>query len=96
MTAAEALDRGRKAFRRQAWSDAFGQLSAADREAPLEPEDLERLATAANLIGRGAECVDLLTRAHQEFLGRGDVQRSRALRVLAGHDPDQCGRDRPR
>ena len=75
-TAAEALDRGREAFRRRAWSDAYGQLSAADREAPLEPEDLERLAIAAYLIGRGAESADLLARAHQECLRRGDAGRA--------------------
>jgi DNA-binding NarL/FixJ family response regulator len=73
VTAAEALERGRKAFRRQAWAEAYGQLSAADQQAPLEPEDLQRLATAADLIGRVSDCVDLLTRAHQEYLGRGDV-----------------------
>jgi DNA-binding CsgD family transcriptional regulator len=73
VTAADALERGRKAFRRQAWAEAYGQFSAADQEAPLELEDLQRLATAANLIGRVGDCVDLLTRAHQEYLGRGDV-----------------------
>jgi hypothetical protein len=49
MTAAGSLDRGRAAFRRQAWGDAYAQLTAADREAALEPEDLERLAIAAQL-----------------------------------------------
>ena len=40
MTAAEALARGRECFGRRAWADAFAELSAADREAPLEPDDL--------------------------------------------------------
>ena len=47
MTAAHPLERGREAYARRAWADAFVQLSAADRESPLEAEDLERLATAA-------------------------------------------------
>ena len=51
MTTAQALARGRECFARRAWADAFAELSAADREARLEPEDLERLATAAYLIG---------------------------------------------
>ena len=38
MTAAGSLDRGRVAFGRQAWGDAYAQLTAADREAALEPE----------------------------------------------------------
>ena len=57
---ADALDRGRGSFGRHAWADAFTLLSAADRESPLEAEDLERLATAAYLTGRdddGAEFV---------------------------------------
>lgn len=47
MTTDDALDRGRESFGRQAWGDAYAQLSAADHEAPLELEDLERLAVAA-------------------------------------------------
>jgi DNA-binding CsgD family transcriptional regulator len=71
MTAADSLDRGRAAFGRQAWADAYAQLVAADREAALEPEDLERLAIAAHLVGRDAESTDVWTRAHHAFLGRG-------------------------
>ena len=44
MTVAGSLDRGRASFERQAWADAYAQLTAADRETALEPEDLERLA----------------------------------------------------
>jgi hypothetical protein len=47
MTPSEALDRARESFGRQAWSDACAQFAAADRQSPLEPEDLERTATAA-------------------------------------------------
>jgi tetratricopeptide (TPR) repeat protein len=76
MTAADALDRGRESFGRRAWADAFAQLSAADRESPLEAEDLERLATAAFLIGRDDDGAEVGTRAHQAFLRRGDVERA--------------------
>jgi tetratricopeptide (TPR) repeat protein len=76
MTATDALDRGRESFGRRAWADAFAQLSAADRESPLEAEDLERLATAAFLIGRDDDGVDVGARAHQAFLRRGDVERA--------------------
>jgi hypothetical protein len=33
------------------------QLSAADKETPLEPDDLERLAVAAFLVGKDADSV---------------------------------------
>jgi DNA-binding CsgD family transcriptional regulator len=76
MTAADALDRGRESFGRRAWADAFAQLSAADRESPLEAEDLERLATAAYLIGRDDDGADVGARAHHEFLRLGSVERA--------------------
>lgn len=70
---ADSLVRGREAFDRQAWAEAFAQLSAADRESPLDPDDLNRLAIVAFLLGRGAECFDFLTRAHHEFVSRGEL-----------------------
>jgi tetratricopeptide (TPR) repeat protein len=51
-------------------------LAAADSDEPLPLEDLERLATAAYLIGKDAESAEIWTRAHQEFLGRGAVARA--------------------
>jgi tetratricopeptide (TPR) repeat protein len=51
-------------------------LSAADRESPLEAEDLERLATAAYLVGRDADGADAGARAHDAFLRRGGVKRA--------------------
>jgi len=76
MTTADTLDRGRASFERRAWTDAFDTLSAADREAPLAPEDLERLAMAAYLVGRDADRDEVLTRAHQEWLRRGGAERA--------------------
>jgi DNA-binding CsgD family transcriptional regulator len=71
MTGTVALARGRDAFEREAWSEAYEQLLAADRTAPLEPEDLDLLAAAAFLVGEDAACTDTLMRAHQGFLERG-------------------------
>jgi DNA-binding CsgD family transcriptional regulator len=73
MTGTAALARGRDAFKREAWSEAYEQLLAADGAAPLEPADLERLAAAAHLVGEDTACIDALTRAHQGFLERGDA-----------------------
>ena len=76
MTTAEVLDRGRESFGRQDWGDAYAHLSAADHRASLAPEDLERLAMAAYLVGRDADSVDIWTRAHHEFLSRDNPERA--------------------
>jgi len=70
------LARGRDAFEREAWSDTCALLAQADRETPLEPEDLDRLATAAFLVGDDATSTDARARAHQGFLELGDTIRA--------------------
>lgn len=73
---AERLLEGRRALERQAWGEAYAYLSEADRDAPLDPGDLESLAVAARLLGREAEAEPLLERAHHGFLGGGDIQQA--------------------
>jgi serine/threonine protein kinase len=76
MTTGETLDQGRESFQQQKWANAYAQLSAADRETALEPEDLDRLATAAYLTGRDADSTNVWARAHQEFLAGGNPERA--------------------
>jgi hypothetical protein len=76
MNTDDALHRGRDAFERHAWRDAFVQLSVADTASPLEPADLELLGTAAALIGAHEAAVDIGARAHQEFLRVGNPARA--------------------
>ncbi|MEX2552552.1 MAG: response regulator transcription factor [Actinomycetota bacterium] len=76
MSATEPLEHGRESFRRQAWGDAYSQLSAADKESPLEADDTYLLAAAAHLTGRDDERSALWARAHQQFLDLGDVPRA--------------------
>src|SRR3546814_928919 len=71
-----AIVQGREAFARQKWREAYAQLSAADRETPLEPADLERLATAAYLVGEDAHATTIWTRAHQQLIDQGNVERA--------------------
>ena len=71
-----ALREGREAFARQAWADAVAQLSAADREAQLAPEDLERLALATYLLGRFDDSAEITRRAYQVSVHTGDVGRA--------------------
>jgi hypothetical protein len=66
------LARARKSFEAQRWADSYRLFEAADREALLEPEDLERLATAAYLMGREDESEAFWERAHRTFLERGE------------------------
>jgi hypothetical protein len=47
MTGSEAVARGRAAFVRQEWAEAYRELNLASQEISLEPEDLDRFATAA-------------------------------------------------
>src|SRR5262245_19803791 len=74
VTMASALEQGRTAYDRQKWAAAYSHLSAADRESPLAPEDLERLGTAAYLVGKDAEGLDLLVRLHNEYLKVGQTR----------------------
>jgi DNA-binding CsgD family transcriptional regulator len=64
----DALTRGRAAFERDDWAAAFSDLAAADRAGPLGPDDLDRLATAAYLVGDDAASEDALARAHAAYL----------------------------
>src|SRR5215207_6747234 len=72
----DALDRGRESFRQRAWGDAFAHLSAADDEAPLRLDDLERLATAAYLAGDDGASTDAWVRAHRECVHGGEPARA--------------------
>ncbi|MGH8963958.1 MAG: DNA-binding response regulator, partial [Actinomycetes bacterium] len=76
MHAGDALTRGREAYGRRAWRDAFDALSAADAREPLGADDLERRARAACLIGRDEEAAAGLERAHHAFVDRGEFARA--------------------
>ena len=76
MATADNLDRGRDAFLRRGWTDAYHLLAASDRDEPLASDDLERLATAAYLLGKEAESTEIWRRAHHAFLDLGAVDRA--------------------
>jgi DNA-binding CsgD family transcriptional regulator len=76
MTAPDALTRGRAAFDRKAWSEAYRELSLADRHSPLAPEGLDCLATAAYLVGHESIAAEVRARAHAGFVERGDLLRA--------------------
>src|SRR5260221_10395812 len=58
------LERGRALYAQRAWAEAHEALSLADRAAPLDAEDLERLALSAGLAGRDEEQLASLERLY--------------------------------
>jgi DNA-binding CsgD family transcriptional regulator len=66
----DGLERGRSAFDRRAWTDAYALLSAA----AVDPQDLERLAIAGYLCGQDEGSDDAWLRAHQRWLRAGEAR----------------------
>ncbi len=69
---AARLRKGREAYERRSWSDAYRGLAAAHAEEPLAPDDLWRLAQAAYLVGREDEFIRVLEEAHRTHLEVGE------------------------
>jgi class 3 adenylate cyclase len=67
-TADTTLDDARGAFDRHAWGEAYEDLEAADGAAPLGPDDLERLGTAAWWTGRLSDVISAFERAHAGYV----------------------------
>jgi DNA-binding CsgD family transcriptional regulator len=58
------------------WQAEYVTLSATDDEHGLPPEDLERLAVAAFLLGHDDEVAALRERAFHAYLDRGETERA--------------------
>jgi DNA-binding CsgD family transcriptional regulator len=71
--ATDELERGREAYARRAWMDAYKSLSHVERAASLGVEDLELLATSAYMIGRDDDFLSALERAHHAYLDTGEA-----------------------
>jgi DNA-binding CsgD family transcriptional regulator len=69
-------DRARKSPGRRDWQAEYTELLARDRADGLGAADLDRLARAAYLIGREADSIDILTRAHNIALASGDTRQA--------------------
>ena len=90
------LERGRAAYARRAWDEAYAALSRADERAPLAVADLEKLAWAGTLIGRDDVYVRLLERVYQAWLDEGEELRAAraafwiALRLFTLAEPGRA------
>lgn len=78
MSEPRAIGEARAAFARGAWLNAYQAFVTADAQAPLDPEDLDRLATAAYLTGHDEASVAARTRAHNGYLDRDQPIRAAA------------------
>jgi DNA-binding CsgD family transcriptional regulator/tetratricopeptide (TPR) repeat protein len=86
MQKAALVSRGREAFARRAWPDAFESLSRADQAAPVGAEELELLATSAYMLGRDDEHIRALERAHHAHLDAGNTPRAVHCAYWIGHN----------
>jgi DNA-binding CsgD family transcriptional regulator len=69
-------DRHKGSYQEQSWSEIYSALILADRNNPLEAEDLYTLSLAAYLTGKDSESADMLARAHHQFLARDDLKQA--------------------
>jgi DNA-binding CsgD family transcriptional regulator len=76
MSEADPVGLGRASFGQGAWAKAYAHLSTADRESPLEPDDLELLVSAAFLTGRDEDGATLSARAYRVRLDSGNPSRA--------------------
>ncbi len=71
-----SLETGRDAVVRQAWGDAYRDLSEADAATPLELDDLERLALSAHMVGRPDETARAWERSYHAAVAHGQPARA--------------------
>jgi class 3 adenylate cyclase len=75
----QTLDAGREALDRHAWEEAYQELSAADMDVALEPDDLVRLADAAWWSGHPEEANEALERAYRGYTQANDNVQAAAM-----------------
>jgi hypothetical protein len=73
LSVGEATTRGRSAYERRDWADAYEAFSQARA---LDADDVERLAMAASLSGQEGTAIDACGRWHELGLEAGDQQRA--------------------
>lgn len=76
MTTSDTLDKGREAYRQQAWADAYTILSSLEDETVLAPPDLELFAKAAYLTGNESDCIKIWTEAHHKYFDRDETKQA--------------------
>jgi DNA-binding CsgD family transcriptional regulator len=70
------LSQARDLHAQSHWADASVQFAAADGAEQLAADDLERYAEASQILGRGAEAIQLLRRAFDLRIDVGEVDQA--------------------
>ena len=76
MTGSADREQGLAAYGRRAWGEAHAALAAADAATPLDADDLERLASAAYLVGHEDESARAWERAFHARVAEGAPDRA--------------------
>jgi DNA-binding CsgD family transcriptional regulator len=72
----QELERGRSAYERLAWTEAYEAFGRVDPETPLGADDVELLGVSAAMLGNENEWMACLERAHRLHLEAGDDLRA--------------------
>ena len=90
----DEFTRGRNAFRRGAWEEAYTALDAAAHSGALVDDGLVLLAECAHFTGRTDRCAEVLYRLHAGYLAANRVQEAAMaayrLHMLFALKGEQC------
>jgi len=92
-TTDDGLAAARAAFERHGWAEAYELLRAADADARLEAEDLERLAEAARWSRHFPDVFDAFERAHAAYAAAGDNRGAARVALQLAWEHYQRGDD---
>jgi ATP/maltotriose-dependent transcriptional regulator MalT len=81
---ASHLERGRAAYETRAWSEAYDELSDADKAAALGADDLVLLATSAYMLGHVDDFLGVMERAHHAYVDSGQPLRAARCAFFLG------------
>jgi class 3 adenylate cyclase len=81
-----ALEAGREAVERHAWSEGYELLKESDTAGTIPPADLERLAGAAWWIGQLDDCISARERAFAAYMEAGDPRRAAMVAIMLAKD----------
>ena len=70
------LSRARELHLQSRWAEACDEFATADQLEPLAADDLEALAEASQVLGRGEEAIATLRRAFQARMEAGEIDRA--------------------
>lgn len=84
--APDPLEAAREALRRHAWREGYELLGLADAAAPLSPEDLEGLGSAAWWTGRLEACIAARQRAFGAYLTAQHGRRAAMVAMALAKD----------